>query len=102
MNILRKTLLAFGISILSSIVFGFLNSETKYFYLQPGKAKTEITKDNYEMYFDKSQNWTGDFTKFTTKENIFNLESAIISGLAIFSILIIAISLFNKNSYKTE
>jgi hypothetical protein len=102
MNILRKILLAFGILMLISIVVGFLRSETKYFYLSPGEPKTEITKSNYEMYFDKSRKWASDYTKFTSKEKVFNIQFSIISGVTVFSILIIVISLWNKNSIKTE
>lgn len=102
MNILRKTLLAFGVSMLISIVAGFLTSEVKYFYLKPGKIKTEITKANYEMYFDKSYKWQTDYTKFTSIENIYNTQLAVIYGLVTFSVLIILISLVNNNSLKNE
>lgn len=102
MNIWKKILLALGISILIAITAGFITSETKYFYLTPGKAKTEITKYNYEMYFDKSIAWEFDYTKFTSKENVYNIHSAIISGLTTFSIFLILISIVNKKPSKLE
>jgi hypothetical protein len=87
---------------LISIVLGFLTSETKYYYLEPGEEKTEITRANYEWYFDKSNPWTSDYTKFTSKENVYNIQTALISGLAAFSILIIVISLMNRSPSNTE
>lgn len=102
MNIWRKILFALGVSMLIAITAGFITSETKYFYLTPGKDKTEITKNNYDAYFDKSITWAGDFAKFTSKENVFNIQSSIIAGLTTFSIFLILISIVNKNPSKLE
>jgi len=96
MDLTRKIILSLGLSILVGLSLGYLTSEQKYYFLSPRDPKREITKENYEMYFDNRQSSETDYSKFTSKETEFNIHSAVFSGLLAFSILIIGISLFGK------
>jgi hypothetical protein len=84
-DIARKIILAFGISILIGSCFGYFLANDKYYFLHPKKPKREITK----VFFEKNKT-ESDLLK---QERNYNLETAILTGLVSFGACLIVIAL---------
>jgi len=74
-NIIKPILVSIGLSLITISIIGNNSKNTKYFYLEEGYSKREITE--YEFNSCKK-----DYRfKFITAEESFNLEKGVIYGL---------------------
>lgn len=90
----QKIIVFIGISLLVGLIFGYVLREKKYYYLYPGKEKTEVTKENYENA--KNTISSIHYTEVYSEKLVFNTEKAIIGGLGCLGICFIILPLINK------
>jgi|GEM_PF-6205189 hypothetical protein len=79
---IKRVVFSVGISIIIAVASGYFFSQEKFFYLIPGKSKSEVTEKLYneEKDFD---------SEYLSKEVIFNTEKAFTIGLASLGVLLI-------------
>lgn len=80
-----------GLSIIIGVLAGFHFSEEKYFYSHPVKPKREITKETYEIRIENKNE-----AQYYTTQVDYNVNHAVVFGLASFGVLLIIGAFINK------
>lgn len=91
----RRILLAFGVSLLIGIAIGFFTSEDKYFIMLPKEPKREIT---YENYLHLKCNINGGYSQYIQEVESYNAMNAMLFGLTAFGLFSVFLSFAKKKS----
>jgi hypothetical protein len=86
-SLANNLLISIGISIIIGISLGYINRTQKYYFLDPGGPKREISE---ETYLDS------DFNPSSVIEKEFNTRQAILFGTLSFGVCVIIIGITNK------